>query len=119
MAWEVEVTDEFRDWYRALPLSVAEDVGLVVDELEEQGPQLGFPKSSKVNASRHGNMRELRVQSAGRPYRILYAFDPRRAAILLLGADKTGDDRWYDLNIPRADRLYEVYLHEIRKEGLI
>ena len=51
-------------------------------------------------------MRELRIQHRGRPYRVLYAFDPRRSAILLLGGDKTGDDRWYVVNIPVADRLY-------------
>jgi hypothetical protein len=64
-------------------------------------------------------MRELRVQSAGRPLRILYAFDPRRTAILLIGGDKTGDDRFYETYVPLADRLYDIYLEELRKEGLI
>jgi len=62
-------------------------------------------------------MRELRVQSGGRPLRIFYAFDLRRIAILLLGGDKTGDDRFYDIYLPRADRLYERYLDELRREG--
>jgi len=61
-------------------------------------------------------MRELRVQHQGRPYRVLYVFDPRRVAILLLGGDKTGDDRWYERNVPLADLLYENYLAEIREE---
>jgi hypothetical protein len=52
-------------------------------------------------------MRELRVQHQGRPYRVLYAFDPRRVAILLIGGDKTGNDRWYEKFVPRADRLYD------------
>ena len=52
-------------------------------------------------------------------YRILFAFEPRRCAILLLGGDKTGDDRWYDENIPIADRLYDEHLEALRKEGLI
>ncbi len=64
-------------------------------------------------------MRELRVQSGGEPYRIFYAFDPRRAAILLIGGNKTGDDRFYETSIPIADRLYDTYLIEIKKEGLI
>jgi hypothetical protein len=64
-------------------------------------------------------MRELRVQSGGRPIRVFYAFDPRRSAILLIGGDKTGDDRFYDRMMPIADRLYDVYIDEIRKEGLI
>ena len=52
-------------------------------------------------------MRELRTQHAGRPYRTLYAFDPRRMAILLIGGDKTGNDRWYEVHVPIADQLYE------------
>jgi len=64
-------------------------------------------------------MRELRVQSGGRPIRILYAFDPRRSAILLIGGDKSGDKRFYDRLIPVADSLYDTYLKELRKEGLI
>jgi len=62
-------------------------------------------------------MRELRVQHKGRPYRILYAFDPRRVAILLIGGDKTGDDRWYNRYVPIADRLYEEHLIAVEKEG--
>jgi hypothetical protein len=61
-------------------------------------------------------MRELRVQHQGRPYRVLYVFDPRRVAILLLGGDKTGDDRWYERNVPLADRLYDNYLAGIKEE---
>ena len=64
-------------------------------------------------------MRELRIQHRGCPYRVLYAFDPRRAAILLFGGDKTGNDRWYDENIPLADDRYDDYLRELKKEGLI
>jgi len=64
-------------------------------------------------------MRELRIQHRGRPYRVLYAFDPRRTAILLLGGDKTGDDRWYERYIPRADDLYDEHLAELRREGSI
>ena len=64
-------------------------------------------------------MRELRTQHEGRPYRTLYAFDPRRTAILLIGGDKTGNDRWYEEFVPIADDLYDAHLRELRKEGLI
>jgi hypothetical protein len=64
-------------------------------------------------------MRELRVQSGGRPLRVFYAFDPRRSAILLIGGDKTGDDRFYQRMVPIADQLYDLYIAEIRREGLI
>lgn len=119
MEWEVEVTDEFSAWYRNLVDSDRTAVGRVVEMLQQDGPALGMPYSSDVRSSRHGNMRELRVQSGGHPLRMLYAFDPRRTAIILLGGDKTGDGRWYERNVPRADRLYDVYLTELRKEGLI
>jgi hypothetical protein len=64
-------------------------------------------------------MKELIVQHAGRPYRILYAFDPRRSAILLIGGDKTGKNRWYEEFVPVADELYDEHLELLRKEGLI
>ena len=67
--------------------------------------------------SKHSHMRELRTQHEGRPYRTLYAFDPRRAAILLIGGDKTGNDRWYETHIPMADKLYDAHLDELKKEG--
>ena len=62
-------------------------------------------------------MRELRTQSGGRPLKTLYAFDPLRTVILLLGGDKTGDDRWYEKFVPVADRLYDEHLDELRIEG--
>jgi len=102
-------------------LTEAEQVSLAasVQLLQERGPALGFPHSSAINGSRHGHMRELRTQHHGRPFRTLYAFDPRRCVILLIGGDKTADERWYEVNIPVADRLYDEHLDELRKEGLI
>ena len=94
-----------------------DDVACSVGLLAELGPALGFPHSSKVKGSRYAQMRELRTQSAGRPLRTLYAFDPLRTAILLIGGDKTGDDRWYEKFVPVADRLYEQHLEELEKEG--
>lgn len=64
-------------------------------------------------------MRELRIQHEGRPYRVLYAFDPRRSAILLIGADKTGNDRWYDEFVPAADAIYDKHVAQLKQEGLI
>jgi hypothetical protein len=76
MGWNVEVTDECKAWLEALSEEDFDSVDYSVDLLTEHGPQLDFPHSSKVNGSRHAHMRELRVQSGGRPIRILYAFDP-------------------------------------------
>jgi len=64
-------------------------------------------------------MRELRIQHQGRPYRVLYAVDPRRMAILLIGGDKTGNERWYDEFVPIADRLYDTHLAILKREGLL
>jgi hypothetical protein len=64
-------------------------------------------------------MRELHTQHGGRPFRTLYAFDPRRMAILLVGGDKTGNDRWYDVHVPIADRLYDQHIDQLRREGEI
>jgi len=80
------------------------------------GPNLPWPHSDTVKGSRHSNMRELRIQHKGRPYRVLYAFDPRRHAILLLGGKKTGADRWYERVIPIADRLFDEHLSALRQE---
>ncbi len=81
--------------------------------LGDSGPMLSFPFSSGITTSKYPHMRELRVQHGGRPYRVLYAFDPRRSALLLLGGDKTGNDRWYEIMVPKADALYERHLNEI------
>lgn len=116
MSWDVEYTDEFGAWWDHLSVAEQEDVAFVVRLLEERGPHLGFPYSTTIATSKHPHMRELRVQHAGRPYRVLYAFDPRRTAILLIGGDKTGDDRWYETYVPWADRLYDEHLSEIADE---
>ena len=61
-------------------------------------------------------MKELRIQHSGRPYRMLFAFDPRRCAILLIGGDKTGNGRWYEEFVPMADELYDRHLETVKKE---
>lgn len=119
MSWDVEYTDEFGAWWADLAEAEQESLAASVRLLEECGPMLGFPHSSGINGSKHRHMRELRTQHEGRPFRTLYAFDPRRSAILLIGGDKTGDDRWYVVNVPIADRLYDEHLQQLRKEGLI
>jgi hypothetical protein len=59
-------------------------------------------------------MRELRVQHHGKPYRVLYCFDPRRVAILLIGGNKTGDNRWYETYVPLADKIYDQHMREVK-----
>ena len=114
MPWELEYTDEFGSWWSFLSDAQQRSVAHVTRLLEGKGPNLPFPYSSKVHLSRHPGMRELRIQHAGRPYRVLYVFDPRRVALLLLGGDKTGDDRWYQRMVPAADQIYDRFLEELK-----
>jgi hypothetical protein len=117
--WDVEFTDEFETWWDNLTEAEQEDVRAKVILLRQFGPKLGRPHADMVASSRHPNMKELRIQHHGRPYRVLFAFDPRRAAILLIGGDKTGKTRWYREFVPLADRLYDEHLETLRREGLI
>lgn len=119
MSWQIEYTDEFGQWWDTLNWDEQERIDAAVVMLESYGPYLRFPYSSGITGSKHRHMRELRTQHRGRPYRILYAYDPRRHAVLLIGGEKTGNDRWYRKYIPIADRLYDEHLRELRKEGLI
>jgi hypothetical protein len=116
MAWDVEFSDEFGEWWDRLSAAEQKGVDFTVSLLQELGPMLRMPHSSGIEMSRHTHMRELRIQHEGRPYRVLYAFDPRRAAILLIGGDKTGKNRWYEEYVPRADTIYHQHLRELEKE---
>lgn len=118
VAWDVEFTDEFGAWWETLTTEEQESVDFGVGLLIERGPTLPFPYSSQVKGSQFGEMRELRVQHQGSPYRVLYAFDPRRVALLLLGGDKTGDDGWYDRMVPVADKLFAEHLADLKKKQL-
>ncbi len=114
MLWSIELTEEVERWL----LDELDDDGRrqivpAIDKLEEVGPGLGRPIVDRIKASRHHNMKELR--STGGTVRILFAFDPERKAILLIGGDKAGRwKRWYSENIPRADDLYDEHLETLR-----
>jgi hypothetical protein len=109
---EVVGSDEFVEWFESLDDSDMDAVARVVDMLEMQGPTLPFPYSSAIKNAQMA-LRELRVQSRGRPLRVFYAFDPIRQAVLLIGGDKTGDDRFYERMIPLAEQIWGRYLEEI------
>jgi len=116
VAWDVEFTDDFEQWWNTLSETEQGKVDARVSLLIERGPNLGFPFSSQVKTSRYPEMRELRAQAGGDPLRMLYAFDSRRTAILLVAGDKTGDDRWYETHVPLADRLFALHLSALEKE---
>jgi len=121
--WDVGYTSQFEDWYQTLTEEDQDAVIARVELLESAGPGLGRPAVDNVHRSRHPNMKELRAEQA---IRILFAFDPRRTAILLVGGDKSPADptsptwnQWYEHYIPIADDLYDTHLAELREEGLI
>jgi hypothetical protein len=116
MKWEIEYTDEFENWWNTLSEAEQESIAVSVGLLEIMGPNLPRPHSDTVKDSRFKNMKELRTQHAGAPYRTLYAFDPRRTAILLLGGNKTGDSNWYQTYIPIADKLFAEHLEQLKKK---
>jgi hypothetical protein len=115
MPWPVEVTNEFEAWYAGLAETDREAVNAAVDALEERGPGLGRPLVGEIGGSRHGQLKELRIGTI----RILFRFDPRRTAILLIGGDKRGEWKaWYRTAIPVADDLYDAYIADLQNEGL-
>ena len=116
MSWEVEFTDEFGEWWEGLSEAEQESVRVSVALLQELGPALTRPHADTIRASEFRNMRELRVQHEGCPYRVLYAFDPRRTGILLIGGDKTGNTRWYREFVPKADAIFAQHLREIDEQ---
>jgi hypothetical protein len=114
LAWAVKVTDEYATWFTALikeDLTSATQVAQAVAALREEGPALGRPLVDRLKGSAIHHLKELRPGSRGRSeIRIIFAFDPDRAALLLLGGDKAGNwQRWYRDNIPIAERLYLEY----------
>jgi hypothetical protein len=116
---EVLGTDEFEQWFLDLDDSDSMAVARMVGLLESQGTALGFPYSSAVEGTKHP-LRELRIQSGGKPLRVFYAFDPLRQAVLLLGGDKTGNHRFYAKLVPRAEAIWESYLSDqgFRRSGV-
>ena len=117
--WEIEYTTEFGDWWDSLAIEQQEALDDRVMLLAEAGPNLKRPVVGEITSSRHPNMKELRASKAG-ALRVLFAFDPRRHAILLLGGDKSGQwQEWHQWAIPRADELYDTHLNALRAEGLL
>ena len=114
MAWAVKVTEEYAAWFTALikeDVASATQVAQAVAALREEGPALGRPLVDRLKGSAIHHLKELRPGSRGRSeIRIIFAFDPDRSALLLLGGDKAGNwQRWYRDNIPIAERLYLEY----------
>lgn len=107
------------EWLHSIDDISHDLVVAALEVLQERGPALGRPLVDTVCDSKHQNMKELRPGSAGKSeLRVLFAFDPRRVAVLLVAGDKSGRwDRWYRENIPLADTLFDEHLARLKKEG--
>jgi len=113
--WSIDGTEQIEAWIRELDEDAKEAVFKSLLILRNIGPSLGRPHVDSVKGSRHKNMKELRIQNRQRRFRILFAFDPGRRAILLIGGDKRGDKRFYQKMIPLADALLDRHLAKWRK----
>lgn len=113
MTWLVSAHPKFAEWLDTLDESTKIELFANFKLLKENGPNLSRPKVDTIKESKFNNMKELRVQHKGKPWRILFAFDPKRSAILLIGGNKGGDKRWYKKNIPIADARFEEHLKNL------
>lgn len=115
MAWPVVFTDDFYCWYNEQPLDLRKRIVAMTLNISVWGPQLGRPLADTVKGSRFSNMKELRVQWCGKPYRLFFVFDPLQRAVVLCGGDKTGRKRFYGDLIRHADTQYSLYLDELER----
>ncbi len=116
--WSIVETEEYADWFTGLDSNAQDDIRAKVGVLRLVGPSLGRPQVDSVKGSQFSNMKELRVKSKRRPFRIFFAFDPKRQAVLLIGGNKAGagDKTFYKTMIPIADKLFSEYLEVMEHE---
>ena len=115
-AWTIIYRSPYRAWFGKCGEELQNEILAHLEVLKTVGPNLGRPRVDHIKGSAHQNMKELRVQFKGDPVRILFAFDPDRRAVLLLGGTKTGDDRWYRKHVPLADQDFTLHLQEMQQE---
>jgi hypothetical protein len=120
MNWEVEFHKDFAPEFDALPDDVRGELLAHAALLERFGPQLGRPRVDTLKGSRHANMKELRFDAADGVWRVAFAFDPKRNAVLLIAGDKSGggEKRFYRQLIARADERFDEHLSRTKKEGI-
>ena len=116
MPWTVRFADEFESEFPALPEVVQDELLAQAGLLEHFGPQLGRPRVDTLNGSRHANMKELRFDADGGVWRVAFAFDPQREAVLLVAGDKSGggEKRFYRTLIKRADERFDAHLARLK-----
>jgi hypothetical protein len=117
LKWEVDLHDDFVPEYRKLHEDVQDELLALIELLEQFGPRLGRPRADTLNDSRHANLKELRFDAAGGVWRVAFAFDPKRRAILLVAGDKSGvsEKRFYRQSIDTADARFDAHLAKIKQ----
>lgn len=115
MEWDLQLDEDFAVWLAGLDADLRNDIIAHANLLREHGPQLSRPYVDTLEGSEYTNMKELRVQHRGDPWRILFAFDPKRAAILLVGGNKRGDKRWYKKHLPIAEERFRRHLKRLEQ----
>ena len=118
MAWDVEIGDEFEPEFEELHEDVQTELLALTLMLQEFGPQLGRPRVDTLNGSRHANMKELRFSAADGEWRVAFAFDTKRKAVLLVAGDKSGgsEKRFYRELIRKADERFDAHLARLKKK---
>ena len=119
MSWTVEIAEEFEPEFFALQQDVQDTILTMTRLLRQFGPQLGRPQVDTLNGSRHANMKELRFSAAGGAWRVAFAFDPVRRAMLLVAGNKSGggERRFYRALIAKADERFDRHLARLAEEG--
>ena len=118
MSWVVQIGDEFEPEFDALDEDVRTEILALSHLLQRFGPQLGRPRADTLTGSRHANMKELRFSAADGEWRVAFAFDPKRKAILLVAGDKSGirENRFYRELIRKADDRFDAHLARLQRE---
>lgn len=109
MSFDIIFHPQFNNWFDEQSESLQEAISALLDVLEEEGPELSRPYVDTLNGSRLRNLKELRIQHKGDPWRILFAFDSQRVAVLLVGGNKRGNRHWYTEHIPIAEKRFQEH----------
>ena len=117
MKWNIIFDPDFKIWFYQQEQGLQDETFAVLSVLGEFGSKLGRPRVDTLEGSTFPNMKELRIQYQGEPWRILFAFDSKRKAVLLIGGNKTGNKRWYKENIAIADKRSKKYLEILKEEN--
>ena len=118
MQWEIIFDEDFETEFFKLPYEVRRETYAIGNLLKEEGPLLGRPRVDTLSGSRHANMKEMRFDADGGVWRVAFAFDPMRRAILLVACDKSGSSerRFYTELIRKADNRFDAHLERLAKE---